>query len=171
VELPSGALRLADLGSLSLQPLPQLSQQGDYWLTRWHAGPGVLDAAGHPLDLVAGLTKQGNSPTDCPVQLGHAYQLRARLLAQRVPPAVAAQRRRRLQAEARRRGQPISSLRGATADWPISLPNVPLDCLSLPEALALGQARGQLERLFKLGKSQGLIDEWRAQSPSLAYPV
>ena len=165
LELPPGALRLADLGYFSLATLQQLSQQGDEWLTRWQAGTVVLDAAGHPLDLVVWLTRQGGTPTDCPVQLGHAYQLPARLLAQRVPPAVAAHRRQRLQAEAQRRGQPISSLRWATADWTIYLTNVPVDRLSLPEAFALGHARWQIELLFKLWKSQGMIDEWRSTHP------
>jgi hypothetical protein len=109
--LPSGALRLADLGSFSLEILQHVSQQGDCWLTRWQAGTVVLDAAGHPLDLVAWLTAQGDSPVDCSVWLGYAYHLPARRLAQRVPPEVAELRRRRVRAEAPRRGQPVSPLR------------------------------------------------------------
>ncbi len=165
LDLPPGALRLADLGYFSLETLQYLSQQGDCWLTRWQAGTVVLDAAGHPLDLVVWLAAQGDSPTDCRVQLGYAYHLPARLLAQRVPSEVAQQRRRRLRAEARRREQPVSPLRWATADWTIYLTNVPADRLNLPEALALGHARWQIELLFKLWKSQGVIDEWRSTHP------
>jgi Transposase DDE domain len=163
--LPPGALRLADLGYFSLQSLQQLSQQGDCWLTRWQAGTVILDAADQPLDLVAWLTAQGDSPVDCLVWLGSAYHLPARLLAQRVPPEVAEQRRRRLRAEAQRRGQPVSALRLAAADWTIYLTNVPADRLSLQEALTLGHARWQIELLFKLWKSQGRIDEWRSTHP------
>lgn len=165
LELPTGALRLADLGYFSLETLQHLSQQGDYWLTRWQAGTVVLDAEDQPLDLVAWLTAQGDAPVDCLVWLGYAYHLPARLLAQRVPPEVAEQRRHRLRAEAQRRGQPVSALRWATADWTIYLTNVPADRLSLQEALALGHARWQIELLFKLWKSQGLIDEWRTTHP------
>jgi len=165
LEVPSGALRLADLGYFSLEILQQLSQQGDCWLTRWQAGTVVLDAAGHPLDLVAWLTAQGDSPVDCSMWLGYAYHLPARLLAQRVPPEVAELRRRRLRAEAQRRGQPVSPLRWATADWAIYLTNVPADRLTWQEALVLGHARWQIELLFKLWKSQGVIDEWRSTHP------
>jgi hypothetical protein len=166
VELPPGALRLADLGYSSLEILQHLSHQEDYWLTRWQAGTVVLNEEGHPLDLVAWLTAHdGDRPVDCPVWLGYRYQLPARLLAQRVPPEVAEQRRRRLRAEAQRRGQPVSALRLATADWTMYLTNVPTDRLSLQEALALGHARWQIELLFKLWKSQGLIDEWRSTHP------
>jgi hypothetical protein len=165
VELPTGALRLAHLGYFSLESLQRLSQQEDYWLTRWQAGTVVLDADGQPLDLVAWLSAHGHSPVDCPVWLGATYQLPARLLAQRVPPAVAEQRRRRLRAQAQRRGQTVSALRLAAADWTIYLTNVPTDRLCLQEALALGHARWQIELLFKLWKSQGLIDEWRSVHP------
>src|SRR5262249_23747056 len=136
LDLPVGALRLADLGDFSLQTLQQLSRQGEYWLTRWQAGPVVLDEEGQPLDLLAWLTAQGDAPVDCPVRLGHTSHLPARLLALRVPPAVAEQRRRRLRAEAQRRGKPLSPLRLAAADWTLSLPHVPADRLTLQEALA-----------------------------------
>ena len=117
--VPAGALRLADLGYFRLETLQHLSQQGHYWLTRWQAGTVMLDAEDQPLDLVAWLTAQGDSPVDCLVWLGYAYHLPARLLAQRVPPEVAEQRRRRLRAEAQRRGQPVSALRLAAADGTI----------------------------------------------------
>jgi hypothetical protein len=165
LQMPTGALRLADLGYFSLETLQHLSQQGDYWLTRWQAGTVIFDPEDHPLDLVAWLTAQADAPTDCPVWLGSAYHVPARLLAQRVPPEVAKQRRRRLRAEAQRRGQSVSALRWATADWTIYLTNVAASRLCLQEALALGHARWQIELLFKLWKSQGLIDEWRTTHP------
>jgi hypothetical protein len=108
LDLPTGALRLADWGYFSLEILQHSSRQGDCWLTRWQAGTVILDEEGHPVDLRAGLRAQGDAPVDCPVRLGPTYQLSARLLALRVPPAVSEQRRRRLRAEAHRRGPPVS---------------------------------------------------------------
>src|SRR5262249_33637907 len=154
-----------DLGYFSLETLQLLSQQGEYWLTRWQAGTVVLDAPGHPLDRLAWLRAQGDAPVDCPVWLGQSYYLPVRLLALPVPPAVAAPRRRRRRAEAERRGQPVSALRLATADWTRYLANVPADRLTLQEALALGHARWQIELLFKLWKGQGVIDQWRSTQP------
>ena len=44
--------------------------------------------------------------------------------------------------------------------------NAPSELLSFDEAFALGRARGQIELLFKLWKSEGRIDEWRTQKPA-----
>jgi hypothetical protein len=99
------------------------------------------------------------------VLLGQTYRLPARLLVVHVPPDVAQQRRCRLHAEAQRRGQEVSKARLAAADWTIYLTNVPVERLTLQEALVLGHARWQIELLFKLLKSQGGIDESRSAHP------
>ncbi len=165
LDVPAGALRLADLGYYSLDSLRRLSQGGVYWLTRWRAGTVVLDEQGHRLDLIAWLAAQGDAPVDCPVLLGQSYRLPARLLVVRVPPEVAKQRRSRVHAEAQRRCQAVSHVRLAAADWTSSLTNVPAERLTLPEALVLGHARWQIELLFKLWKSHGSIDESRSAHP------
>ena len=165
LDVPAGALRLADLGYFSLQTLQCLSQNGVFWLTRWQAGTVVLDTQGQRLDLIAWLSAQADAPVDCPVLLGQTYRLPARLLVVRVPPEVAKQRRSRLHAEAQRRGQAVSPVRVAAADWTIYLTNVPTDRLTLGEALVLGHARWQIELLFKLWKSHGAIDESRSAHP------
>ena len=59
----------------------------------------------------------------------------------------------------------MSPVRWATADWTIDLTNVPADRLSLADALVLGHARWQIELIFKLWKSQGVIDTWRSTHP------
>ncbi len=43
--------------------------------------------------------------------------------------------------------------------------NVPWCLLTLVEALVLMKARWQIEMLFKLWKSYGVIDEWRTENP------
>jgi Transposase DDE domain len=165
LDLPLGALRLADLGYFSLDSLRRLSAGGGFWLTRWQAGTVVLDEHGRRFDLLSWLVAQGDAPVDRPILLGETYRLPARLLVVRVPPEVAKQRRSRLHAEAQRRGQMVSPVRLAAADWTIYLTNVPADRLTLQEALVLGRARWQIELLFKLWKSQGGIDESRSAHP------
>ena len=51
------------------------------------------------------------------------------------------------------------------AGWTIVVTNVPRARLSLPEALVLLRLRWQIERLFRLWKEHGQIDEWRSKKP------
>jgi len=122
-------------------------------------------AVGARLDLVRWLRGQDLGPVDLPVQLGVEQRLPARLLAVRVPLAVAAERRRRLHAEARKKGQTVSQARLQGADWTILVTNVPVTLLSAEEALVLVRARWQIELLFKLWKQHGFLDEWRSAKP------
>ena len=91
--------------------------------------------------------------------------LPCRLLAVRVAQEVADQRRRRLREEAKRRGRQPNALQLAIAEWTIFVTNVPVELLSVREALVLGRCRWQIELLFKLWKSHGQIDAWRSAKP------
>jgi Transposase DDE domain len=89
-------------------------------------------------------------------------RLPCRLIAWRLPPKVAARRRRKLRAQVRRKegkGAVPSAERLARCDWAILLTNVPEERLSIDEARVLYRARWQIELLFKRWKSQGRIDE------------
>ncbi len=99
------------------------------------------------------------------ITLGVAQRLPCRLLAERVPPEVAAARRRRLHEGARRQRRRLTAETLALADWTVLVTNVPAEELSLPEALVLRRARWQIELLFKLWKEHGRIDEVRSADP------
>lgn len=159
--LPAGSLRLADLGYFSLERMRELAEQGVFYLSRLQPQTVVFDKAGRRLDLVKVLMEAGDALVDRPVELGIQQRLPCRLLAVRVPPAVAAERRRRLHKEARRRGQTVSKRSLAQADWTILATNAPVEKLSVREALVLIRVRWQIELLFKLWKERGKIDEWR----------
>lgn len=157
-----GALRIADLGFFDLSVLQAIGQADAFWLTRPQVTTVLRDQDGQRLDLLAFLTAQESATVDVPIFLGARHRLRCRLLALRVPQEVADQRRRRLYAEAQRRGRTPNGQTLALADWTIFVTNVPLELLSVPEALVLGRARWQIELLFKLWKSHGEIDQWRS---------
>ena len=164
-DFPRGALRLADLGYFRLEVFATLHERGCYWLSRLHALAQVFDAQGQELPLVEWLATRREPWLDLPVTLGGAQRLPARLLAVRVAPEVAAARRKRLHAEAQRKGRPVSLRRLALADWTLLVTNVPATLLSREEALVLVRARWQIELLFKLWKDQGLLDESRSTKP------
>ena len=160
--IPKGAVRIADLGFFALDTLHTIDQAGGYWLTRPQITTVLTDQDGARIDLPTFLAAQQCALVDVPVCLGARHRLVCRLLAVRVPQEVADQRRRRLRAEAKRRGRAPSALQLALAEWTIFVTNVPPELLNVQEALVLGRCRWQIELLFKLWKSQGRIDAWRS---------
>ena len=164
-ELPVGALRLADLGYFDLQRLQSLSVQRAFWLTRLQAGTLVFTPDGQRQDLLALLEAQRSNTVDLSVEVGVKQRLSCRLIAQRVPAEVAEERRRKLRAAARHKGQTVSQQRLRLAGWTYYITNVPVELLSPAEALVLARVRWQIELLFKLWKSQGCIDHWRSAKP------
>src|SRR5207249_4108182 len=129
----------------SLGVLQELDAAGVYFLSRLQVQTAVGDAHGQRLDVVATLRAAGPQVVDRPVRLGTTHQVAARLLAVRVPQAVADERRRRLWAEARKKGQMVSQARLRWADWTILVTNAPATLLTVAEALVLYRARWQIE--------------------------
>jgi len=168
--LPVGSLHLADLGYFSLDLLEAEQVAEGYWLRRLPVQTVVFDAKGcrwelHRL-LAAQSKAQGSDMIDLEVSLGVEKRFRCRLLAARVPQDVAEERRRKLHAEARHKGQKVSQARLDLADWTIYVTNCPADLLTIPEALVLARLRWQIELLFKLWKSHGQLDTSRSTNPS-----
>jgi hypothetical protein len=160
--LPTGALRLADLGFFDLELFRLLGEAGGYWLSRLKVGTTINDAAtGDRLDLLAVLRRVPPGATlELAVLLGSKARLAARLLAVGVPRVVADERRRELREDARKRQRrPPSAARLALADWTILLTNAPPELLSAEEAPVLMRARWQIERLLDLWKRHGRL--WR----------
>jgi hypothetical protein len=161
--LPRGSLRVADLGYFCLAVLAAVAGEGSYFLSRMHRTTAVFTTTGRRTDL---LDLLGPHPSyDLCVVLGCTQRLPVRLLAVRVPAAVANQRRRALKAAARTHGHTATAESLAWADWTVLVTNAPADLLSLPEALVLVRARWQVELLFKLWKQHGKIDESRSTKP------
>jgi hypothetical protein len=128
-------------------------------------GTVVWDQDGQRLELLAHLRAAGDQGVDQWVQVGAKEHLRCRLIAVPVPQEVADQRRRRLQAEAKRHGRTVPAETLALAAWTIMITNVPPTLLTPREALILGRARWQIELLWKLWKSHGQIAHWCSAKP------
>lgn len=163
--LPRGALRLADLGYFDLGVWRAYDRQGVYWLTRWKHGTALSTPRGRVADLAAWLAGQPGAGVDVPVQVGSRQRLACRLLAQRVPDAVAERRRARVRKDAADKGYRVRPERLALCAWTVLLTNVPADRLAAAEAGVLYRVRWQIEWLFKLWKSQGELDRSRSGRP------
>lgn len=164
--LPPGSLRLADLGFFDLDVLAAYNALGVYWLSKLTPRTLVSFADQAPQGLLAFIKALGPvAQWDGEVWVGAKRQVRARLLIQAVPQEVADQRRRRIREEAKRRGRTPSADALALAAWTILITNVPVELLSLEEALVVAKVRWQIELIFKLWKSHGLVDQWRTDQP------
>jgi hypothetical protein len=163
--LPPGALLLADLGYWSLERLRALGAAGAFWLSRLDPHTRVLAPSGDRLDLPRWLARAKAPTVEAEVLVGAAARLPARLLAAKVPKAVADARRRKLRAAAKREGKAAPAATLALTGWTVYVTNVPADRLTLAEAFVLGRARWQVELLFKLWKSGGGLDESRSADP------
>lgn len=165
--LPAGSLRLADLGFYDLDVLRTLDEGGAYWLSRLQTN-SRLTLPGQPERSVVETVETfgAASAWEGAVLVGKGGRVAARLLACRVPSAVAAERRRRIRAAAKDKGRAPAKAALALAAWNILITNAPAALLSLDEALVLMRLRWQIELLFKLWKSHGKVAEWRSANPA-----
>ncbi len=179
--LPTGALRLADLGFFDLELFRTVGERGGYWLSRLK-GATVVRAATNPgdgdrMDLLALLRDElaaaaaaaaaapGATTLELAVLLGDRARLPARLLAKRVPKAVADERRRKLRQDARKRRQPVGEARLALAEYTLLVTDAPAGLLGAEEAFVLMRVRWQVEKLFDLWKRYGRLEESRSRKP------
>lgn len=152
--LPAGALRLADRGYLDLARLADDTAAGIFWISRLQSSM-IVEGGGRRGTLAAWLQQCTAERVDQEIQVGASDRLKCRLLARRVPAAVAHQRRQRLQQRAKKQGRQVSAERQALCDWNVCITNLPATLLTSAEAWALLRSRWQIELLFKLWKSHG----------------
>jgi Transposase DDE domain len=168
-DLLAGGLYLADLGFFSQERLCQLAQRREdgkrFFVMRLQWGTQLTTRRGHRIDLRGILPQREGQAVDLGVLLGKQARLPVRLILVRVSEEVAEQRRKRLREAARAHGREANAEVLYLAGWTIVVTNVPRARLSIPEALVLLRLRWQIERLFRLWKEHGQIDEWRTRNP------
>src|SRR6266571_4870604 len=83
----------------------------------------------------------------------------------KVPLEVAEDRQERIRLKAQKNGDIPSEEILALAHWTIVITNIACKQASYSEILVLLRLRWQIERLFRLWKEDGKIDEWRTKKP------
>jgi hypothetical protein len=160
--LPASVVRIADLAYFDAASFTEIDKAGAYWLSRLKARTIIYDEQGTKINIPKMLKKCCPDRLDIKILLTQNVPTACRLIAWRVPKAVAKQRRTQLIAEAVREGKEPSAGRLALVNWSIYVTNAPYSLLTIDEVGALARARWQVELLFKLWKSHGLIDESRS---------
>jgi hypothetical protein len=168
-DLPVGSLYLADLGFFGIERLSRIARaQGGkrYWVTRLRPHTHLYTRRGHRLDLAGLLPQQVGQVREMGVVLGYRQRLAVRLIVVKVPEEVAQERQERIKWAAQKHGRVPSAEVLKMTHWTILLTNVPRKRATFSQLLVLMRLRWQIERLFRLWKQDGKIDEWRSKKPS-----
>lgn len=152
-----GSLRITDLGYFNVTVFAAMVAAGEYFLSRLLFGTGVLQS-GVAVEVLSWLARQAGPLVDQSIVLGKSERLACRLVAWRLPVEQANRRRQKLRQETMwKRGQQPCAERLAWCDWTILVTSVPVELLTVQEAVVLYRARWQIELLFKRWKSQDRV--------------
>jgi Transposase DDE domain len=167
--LPAGSLLLEDMGFLDGERLQEYTLQGVYFLTRVPAWTAFFQkrprAGGYVrLDVLRWLGQAKGWHLQREVHVFHKQKMPLRLLAVRVPPEVAEQRRQRVRQEAKQRGRPVSQRKLDLCEWNVLVTNAPAGLISAAEGWEMRRVRWQIELVFRVFKSEGGIEKTQAVS-------
>lgn len=162
--MPTGSLRIADLGYFKIDVLRQITEDGSYWVTRYKQRTKVYHPDGTEFDLVRYLARQDAPIIDLPILLGANERLKCRMVAERVSDALLKKRQKKLRRWESRKQKKASPQRWALLAWTIYLTNVDSEKLPPQTVIDLGHVRWQIELLFKLWKDVIDIDDWRTKN-------
>jgi hypothetical protein len=152
-----GSLRIADLGYFSTDVLQMYARGGAFFLSRLLYNM-TIGVNGESEKLINWLNRQEGSVIDCQVVVGQTKPLACRLIAWRVPEAIAARRRAEVRRRAMKKGRTPTQERLAACDWNFLVTNLSAEELSIEEAIVLYRSRWQIELLFKRWKTYCQID-------------
>ncbi len=158
-ELQSDDLVLRDLGYYKIDEFDMISRKNAYYISRFKVNTKVcLDKEGQPpVDIVRYLgMAYDNFPQkiiDIIVYLGDP-KLRARLIAYKVPPEVANERRRKVRKAASDSGRGTASeQRLSLCDYVILITNIPTERAGAAIIGTIYRIRWSIELIFKTWKS------------------
>jgi len=152
-------LFLCDLGYFVLAALRDIAAGGAYFVSRLNTQCTLYDPkTQEKYDLLTHLKASSESQVELDLLVGAEVKLECRVLAVHLPSDVAAERRRKAKANARRKGRTLSTEKLAWLDWNIYITNVPVTMLTLRQIVLIYTLRWQIELLFKLWKSEGQLN-------------
>lgn len=169
-ETPEGSLEIDDLGFWSVARLNRLAHRGQgrsrrrYFLSRLQPGTKLRRRNGAEIVLRGVLPRQVGERVEFGAVIG-SCRLPVRVVIERVPQEVAEQRRQEIREKAAAQGREAGEEVLYLADWTILITNVPRRMATFDQVLILARLRWQIERLFRLWKEHGHIDEWRSKKP------
>jgi Transposase DDE domain len=171
-DVAAGSLYLADLGFFAIQRLCAIARekrntegkkQKRYFVSRLQAGTNLYYRDGRKVKFEGILPQQIDQVKEFGAVLGQRNGMAVRALMVKVPDEVAKDRKERMMRNAQKHGNVVSEESLKMAHWTILITNVPMKRANYQEIFILLRLRWQIERLFRLWKENGKIDEWRTK--------
>jgi hypothetical protein len=147
----AGDLILRDLGYFTFGSLRTIAARGAYFITRLRLDTALFHPGGTPLDLLAELRTTSGDLLEMPVLAGAGEKLPVRLVAVRLDPQQAAERRRKAKADRDKRLK-WSARRAELLGWSITLDNLPPE-VSAERVYPIYALRWRVEVVFKSWKT------------------
>lgn len=141
-------------------------KQKRYFASRLRAGTKLYYRNGHSVHLEGILPQQIGQVREVGVVLGQKNGIAVRLILVKVPDDVADERKERLLRTAQKHGYVVSEASLRMTQWTVLVTNIPMKSANYADILIVMRLRWQIERLFRLWKEDGAIDEWRTKKPS-----
>jgi len=149
--LEKNDLVIQDLGYQSFKVYGQIINKGAFFLTAWSYGSIIMDIdSGERIDLLALLKKEGQ--IDRMVKLGAIDQLKVRIVAKKIAPKVAAERKRKARKD-HKKSTNHSNNYYKMLEWDIRITNVPKETWTLEKVLLAYRLRWHIEIIYKAWKS------------------
>jgi len=162
-DLKKGELLLCDLGYWKLDRFKDIADQEAWFVSHFKIST-CFWVDNEKWGIYEWCQKLGKGSADIDIQLGAKAKVPCRLIVQRVPNDVAAERKRKRRRAIKKRGDTPTKASMALCHWTIVVTNIPVEKASLEEILSLLKLRWQIELLFRSWKSQGKIDVSRSQN-------
>jgi hypothetical protein len=162
----ANSLHLFDLGYFTVAVLAALDQAKAFFISRLQTQTALYapDQPAHKINLAQRLAQQTEPLVEQDCLLGATQQLPVRLIAQRLPESVVAERRRKALAKMRKKGRTASATYLTLLSWNLFVTNVPAARLTARQVMAFYRLRWQIELVFKVWKSCAPLDHlgaWR----------
>jgi hypothetical protein len=171
--LQDGDIAMMDRGYNQVEMWIETADRGAGLIARYNPhGLHLYDAEGQAIDVAQPIRDAAAAGTDLcvPVQVRDPKKkadLEGHLHGRRLPPAQAAEARRRARASAQKAGRQLKPRTLPFAEWVFIWTTLPLAVLSTDTIMALYRVRWQVELVIKRLKSILNIDHLRARKNSL----
>lgn len=148
-------LAIFDKGYFGIKTLFDIDNKNAFYLTRFVSSTNIFDLEDAQIDLSNVLKAHKEDFLELNVTLKKSeIKAHTRLICLRVPPDVAEKRRRKLNAEAKRKSRSMPSQRLLElCDWTLFITNAPKERISIEKIAHFYALRWQIELIFKQFKS------------------